>query len=85
MWKMIREKFQESLSADDTLDVLLDACETAGVEILSYTPDEGVSFEDGMYAVKTLHATYYAKTLVIATGCASYQHMGSSGDGFSFA
>ena len=77
--------FPESLSADDILDVLLDACETAGVEILSYTPAEGVSFEDGMYAVKTLHATYYAKTLVIATGGASYPQTGSSGDGFSFA
>ena len=77
--------FPGSLSADDILDVLLDACDAAGVEILSYTPAERVSFEDGMYAVKTLHATYYAKTLVIATGGASYPQTGSSGDGFSFA
>ncbi|MDE2444087.1 MAG: NAD(P)/FAD-dependent oxidoreductase [Methanocorpusculum sp.] len=77
--------FPASLSADDILDALLDACDEAGTEILSYTPAEMVSFDDGMYAVKTLHGTYYAKVLVLATGGKSYPQTGSMGDGFTFA
>ncbi|MDR0980591.1 MAG: NAD(P)/FAD-dependent oxidoreductase [Methanocalculaceae archaeon] len=77
--------FPASLSADDILDALLDACDEAGTEILSYTPAEMVSFNNGMYAVKTLHGTYYAKVLVLATGGKSYPQTGSTGDGFMFA
>lgn len=77
--------FPASLSADDILDVLLDACDKAGAEILSSTPVEMVSFDDGMYTVKTLHGTYYAKVLVLATGGKSYPQTGSTGDGFTFA
>ena len=77
--------FPESHSADDILDALLDACDAAGVEILSYTPAESVACENGMYAVKTLHTTYYTKALVIATGGMSYPQTGSTGDGFLFA
>ncbi len=77
--------FPASLSADDILDALLDACDEAGTEFLSYTPAEMVSFDNGMYAVTTLHGTYYAKVLVLATGGKSYPQTGSTGDGFTFA
>ncbi|MDR0439060.1 MAG: aminoacetone oxidase family FAD-binding enzyme, partial [Methanocalculaceae archaeon] len=77
--------FPESLSADDILDALLDACDDAGTKISNSTPAKMVSFENGKYAVKTLNDTYYAKVLVLATGGKSYPQTGSTGDGFVFA
>lgn len=77
--------FPASFSADDILDALLDACDEVGVEILSYTPVQSVSCEDGVYAVETVHDVVYARVLVVATGGVSYPQAGSTGDGFTFA
>ena len=77
--------FPSSLSADDILDVLLDACDAAGVEILCQTPVESVSRKNGSYLVQTVQGTFFAPVLVIATGGMSYPQTGSTGDGFQFA
>ncbi len=77
--------FPASLSADDILDALLDACDEAGVEIVSSAPVQSVSFEDGLYAVRTDYGVFRSRTLVVATGGRSYPQTGSTGDGFLFA
>ncbi|MDV0442236.1 NAD(P)/FAD-dependent oxidoreductase [Methanorbis furvi] len=77
--------FPASLSADDILDALLDACDEANVEIMSSLPAESVSCENGVYRVKTALGVFSAKVLVIATGGKSYPQTGSTGDGFLLA
>jgi predicted Rossmann fold flavoprotein len=76
--------FPTSLSAEDILCALLDACDEAKTDILSCTPAKRVSFDNGKYVVETIRGAYYAKTLVIATGGKSYPQTGSTGDGFAF-
>jgi predicted Rossmann fold flavoprotein len=77
--------FPASLSANDILDALLDACDDARIEIFNSTPVGMVSFENGKYAVKTLYDTYHTKLLVLATGGRAHPQTGSTGDGFALA
>lgn len=77
--------FPTTRSADDVLDILLDACDAAGTEIFYEERAESVSAEEGRFTVKTAYETYSARCLLIAAGGSSYPKTGSSGDGVRLA
>lgn len=73
--------FPTTRSADDVLDVLLDACDAAGVEILYEERVESVKKDGERFVVSTAYGKYLARCLVVAAGGSSYPKTGSSGDG----
>ena len=73
--------FPTTRSADDVLDVLLDACDAAGVEILYEERVESVKKDGERFVVSTAYGKYLACCLVVAAGGSSYPKTGSSGDG----
>ncbi|HJJ79018.1 MAG TPA: NAD(P)/FAD-dependent oxidoreductase [Methanocorpusculum sp.] len=73
--------FPTPRSADDVLDVLLDACDAAGVEILYEERVESVKKDGERFVVSTAYGKYLARCLVVAAGGSSYPKTGSSGDG----
>ncbi|MBQ4134750.1 MAG: NAD(P)/FAD-dependent oxidoreductase [Methanocorpusculum sp.] len=73
--------FPTTRSADDVLDVLLDACDAAGVEILYEERVESVKKDGERFVVSTAYGKYLASCLVVAAGGSSYPKTGSSGDG----
>ena len=73
--------FPTTRSADDVLDVLLDACDAAGVEILYEERVESVKKDAEWFVVSTAYGKYLARCLVVAAGGSSYPKTGSSGDG----
>lgn len=77
--------FPASLSADDILDALLDACDETGADIRCEEAVESVRSIQNGFEVKTLFNTYLAEHLVIATGGKSYPKTGSTGSGYVLA
>lgn len=77
--------FPASLSADDILDALLDACDEVGTDIRCEEAVESVRSIQNGFEVKTLFNTYLAENLVIATGGKSYPKTGSTGSGYVLA
>ncbi|MBR4987275.1 MAG: aminoacetone oxidase family FAD-binding enzyme, partial [Methanocorpusculum sp.] len=77
--------FPTTRSADDVLDILLDACDAAGVEILYEERADAVRKEEDRFVVQTAYGKYSARCLLIAAGGSSYPKTGSSGDGVLLA
>ncbi len=73
--------FPKSRSADDILDTLLEACDSAGVEILYEERADSVKKDGDHFVIQTPYATYLSRCLVVATGGSSYPKTGSAGDG----
>ena len=77
--------FPTTRSADDVLDILLDACDDAGVEILYEERADSVKKDGERFVVSTAYGKYSARCLVVAAGGSSYPKTGSSGDGVGLA
>ena len=77
--------FPTTRSADDVLDILLDACDAAGVEIFYEERADAVRKEGDRFVVQTAYGKYSARCLLVAAGGSSYPKTGSSGDGVRLA
>jgi len=77
--------FPATLKSTDVLHILENECATNGVTMQYNEPVREVSHKDNLFFVVTPNTTYYGKSLVIATGGASYPGTGSTGDGYRFA
>lgn len=76
--------FPESMKAQTILDVLLSTCQHRGVEIFTNQTVTTVQKEK-QFILQTENERYQCETLVIATGGATYQQLGTTGDGYTFA
>jgi predicted Rossmann fold flavoprotein len=78
--------FPASESAQDVIDALEKGARRNGVEIRLNSPVNGLLIDgDQIVGVKTSPKPIPAKTVVLATGGASYPGTGSTGDGYQFA
>ena len=78
--------FPSSESAQDVINALEKWNRRYGVEIRLHALVENLVIEEGRVAgVKVGEKTLPAKTIIIATGGASYPGTGSTGDGYQFA
>ncbi|WDV47224.1 NAD(P)/FAD-dependent oxidoreductase [Clostridiaceae bacterium M8S5] len=77
--------FPKSLKAQDILDVLLNECKTRGVDLRLDSEVTDIKKEEDIFLVKNKNKTYKSRKVVITTGGCSYQHTGSSGDGYKLA
>lgn len=77
--------FPKSERARDILELLLKEGEKNGVEFVNKSPLTEISYEDGIFIVKTRDKSYKAERVLLATGGKSYPTLGTSGDGYSFA
>ena len=76
--------FPKSMKAQDVLDVLISTCQHRGVDILTQQTVTAVEKQD-QFTVHTTQAMYQCQHLVIATGGTTYQQIGTTGDGHTFA
>ncbi|MBK5943663.1 NAD(P)/FAD-dependent oxidoreductase [Halorhodospira sp. 9621] len=72
-------------SARPILDLLLDECARAGVELRMATGVRSVGSTAAGFAVATPTGTVHAEALVVATGGLSIPRMGASGLGYAIA
>jgi hypothetical protein len=77
--------FPRSRKASEILDILVNECAAAQVEIRCEDPVLQVSVGDDGFSIQTDRAAYRAGQLVIATGGLTYPATGSTGDGYVFA
>lgn len=74
--------FPESDRARDILDVLLSELKKQGVTLKVNNTVQSVSMTNKTWHVFSEHDTIVGKTLILATGGASYPGTGSTGDGY---
>ena len=72
-------------SAKDILNLLLEECLGAGVEILLETDIEKVSKDGDQFAVETNRGSFLAASLVVATGGLSLPKVGATALGYEIA
>jgi len=77
--------FPATRQSADVLNVLLRECRKNNVDLRCGEPVTGVMRKPGEFLLTTPSAAYRSTALVIATGGASYQKTGSTGDGYRFA
>lgn len=71
-------------SAQQIIDMLLDECESAGVQIQLNCTIEKVS-KDALFQLETTQGIYAAESMVIASGSRSIPKMGATGFGHQIA
>jgi predicted Rossmann fold flavoprotein len=78
--------FPETMRSTDVLRVLLDACKSAGVDIHTGSGVTSVRRCTAGFEVESAAGgRFVCRSLVIATGGASWPVTGSTGDGYTFA
>lgn len=76
--------FPASQRSESILFVLLDLCRQSGVQIV-YNQRVSDIQENDLFAVQTENGVFQARSVILATGGASYPQTGSSGDGYALA
>ncbi|MBP1678742.1 MAG: hypothetical protein H6Q29_653 [Bacteroidetes bacterium] len=78
--------FPVSGRARDVVDALVAPLPALGVEIRLNTRVEGINSDpDGVCGISTTAGTISSRRVILATGGASYQKTGTTGDGFRWA
>lgn len=77
--------FPASHKASDVVDLLYQECLKAGVTFKLNTRIESVEHNNATFTLKMETKEEHYKTLLIATGGATFPHTGSQGDGWRFA
>jgi len=77
--------FPKSHNAEDVIHALQRLMGAAGVDVQLNTPVIDIErCEDGTFLVKTNESSYNAAKVIVATGGASYQKTGTTGDGYEW-
>ncbi|MCH5304692.1 MAG: aminoacetone oxidase family FAD-binding enzyme, partial [Ruminococcus sp.] len=77
--------FPESDKAIDVVDTMRSFAERNGAKIINETAEDVISENGVIKAVKAGGKIYNCKSVIIATGGASYPRTGTTGDGYKFA
>ena len=77
--------FPVSDKAMDVCDALCDFVLSNGVKIITENVKGLIKKDAEVVGVKTQNSSYFADSVVVATGGKSYPRTGSTGDGYSFA
>ena len=77
--------FPVSDKAMDVCDALRDFVLSNGVKIITENVKGLIKKDAEVVGVKTQNSSYFADSVVVATGGKSYPRTGSTGDGYSFA
>ncbi|MDD1686058.1 MAG: NAD(P)/FAD-dependent oxidoreductase [Methanoregula sp.] len=77
--------FPSTRKSDDVLEILRDECTKRGVSIRYSEPVQDLIRAGDGFRITTENGEYQARTIVLATGGASYQKTGSTGDGYRLA
>lgn len=77
--------FPVSDKAMDVCDALRDFVLSNGVKIITENVKGLIKKDTEVIGVKTQNSSYFADSVVVATGGKSYPRTGSTGDGYSFA
>jgi predicted Rossmann fold flavoprotein len=77
--------FPATMKSRDILRCLMDECARHGIEIRYGEPVTSVNRTPSGFIVSSTIGRYESRTLVIATGGASYPQTGSTGDGYLMA
>ncbi len=77
--------FPRSRRARDVLQILLEECRKADIEIVCQSPARSVKRAEDGFVLTCDGCEYRSPLLVIATGGCSYPATGSTGDGYRFA
>jgi len=77
--------FPESMRAIDVLSMMVELCETRGIEFRFECPVSCIVYRNKIFTVTAGGEEFNAPILVIATGGESYPDTGSNGDGYRFA
>lgn len=77
--------FPASQKASDVLQVLLEACHQKNIKIEYKQQVSGIEKTAQGFIVKTQHAEFGSRNVVITTGGMSYPATGSTGDGYHLA
>lgn len=72
-------------SAEQIINMLVDECRGAGVELDMGVDVGRITFEDGMYHLETSHGAATCRSLVIATGGLSIPKLGATPFGYRVA
>lgn len=80
-----RRVFPQSDRAADIVNALLSAMEQAGVRTQRARVDALILQEGACIGVKSGEQSFYAESILLATGGASYPRTGSCGDGYRLA
>ncbi|MGO1118979.1 NAD(P)/FAD-dependent oxidoreductase [Rhodovibrionaceae bacterium A322] len=73
------------VSAKDIIQMLLDGCQEAGVQVQDNTTIDRVSHQDGAFLLSTSQGDYRAPSLVVSTGGKSIPKIGATGFGYTLA
>lgn len=71
--------------SSDILDLLLNACNDAGVSLETHSRIESIAYQHPHYTLQTNNGTLKAQSLVVATGGLSIPTMGASPFGYQIA
>jgi len=78
--------FPESRKAGDVLSLLYDMCRKHKVDILINNEVLSIKKEDDdLFHLETKETSFITSNILISTGGVTYQHTGSTGDGYKFA
>jgi predicted Rossmann fold flavoprotein len=77
--------FPQSMKSRDVVQALLRFCRQKNISIIHNSPVLKIDKKESSFTVVTEGAAYSAKTILIATGGASYPQTGSTGDGYVLA
>ncbi|MDF2676891.1 MAG: flavoprotein [Bacillota bacterium] len=79
--------FPSSFKAGDILNALIEKCKENHVKIMCNTKADYVKYNEdsGCFSIKANVNIYECKYLILSTGGKSYEHTGSTGDGYKFA
>lgn len=79
--------FPSSFKAGDILNALIEKCKENHVKIMCNTKASYVKYHQDLdcFSIKTDDSVYECKYLILSTGGKSYEHTGSTGDGYKFA
>ena len=78
--------FPASLQASDVLQTLLDQCDSLGIQCIYHSRITKVDHNDGVFTLCSGNQTVAtARTVILATGGASYPNTGSTGDGYELS
>ncbi|MDP4185444.1 MAG: NAD(P)/FAD-dependent oxidoreductase, partial [Bacteroidota bacterium] len=74
--------FPESLRSKDVLEIMLESCKEAGVDLIYNSPAKSILKQNDHFIISTPQRSFSSRKVIITTGGMSYPATGSTGDGY---
>lgn len=72
-----------SQKAETVLEILLEACNNLGIEIITGCRVTGIKKSDNIFRIKTEIGEFEADSVAVCTGAAAQKNLGSDGSGYA--